>query len=289
LKYQAKSYIMKITVLVENSLSENKIPGLKPEHGLSIHIALEKTNILFDVGQSDLFAKNAKTLGIDLSLVDFLILSHGHFDHGGGLKTFFEINEKASVYMHKEAVKEHYAKIFGWIPYNVGLNKETIDKNKHRIHFIDQKTSISQNILLIDNFPTDFPQPSGNRSLYEKKGQQKAHDTFQHEIALLINEKDKSILFTACSHSGIINMHNKAKELNGGKKIDHVLGGFHTHNPISKRNESKAYLERLTGEMEKTHSIYHTGHCTGKSNLSFMKKIMKDKILSMNTGERIEI
>jgi 7,8-dihydropterin-6-yl-methyl-4-(beta-D-ribofuranosyl)aminobenzene 5'-phosphate synthase len=280
---------MKITVLVENSLCENPVPALKTEHGLSVHIEIGKTNILFDVGQSDLFAKNAQELGIDISNVDYLIISHGHFDHGGGLKKFFELNEKAEVFMHRDAIKKHFTMLLGIIPYDLGLNKKIINKFKDRITFIDKKTPIGDSIMIIEDFPENFPQPTGNLSLYEKQSNKKVYDAFKHEIALLINEKENSTLFTGCSHSGIMNMIAKAEAMNKGKNIDFVFGGFHVHNPVSKKNESKAYLQRLIGEMEKTNSIYYTGHCTGKSNFDFIKNILADKIHSMNTGDRIVV
>jgi 7,8-dihydropterin-6-yl-methyl-4-(beta-D-ribofuranosyl)aminobenzene 5'-phosphate synthase len=83
---------MKISVLCENTTKKENILS---EHGLSLFIETEKHKILFDMGQSDAFLKNAKTLGIDLSTVDIAILSHGHYDHGGGLRAFLEYNEKA--------------------------------------------------------------------------------------------------------------------------------------------------------------------------------------------------
>ena len=79
---------MKIIALLENT---TKHANIGCEHGLSLYIDTGSHKILFDMGQSDLFYENAKKLGVDLSLVDIAIISHGHNDHGGGLKTFLEI------------------------------------------------------------------------------------------------------------------------------------------------------------------------------------------------------
>ena len=268
---------------------KNPEEKVKPEHGLSIHIELKNTSVLFDVGQSDQFAKNAEILGIDLSKVEILVISHGHFDHGGGLRTFFELNDQAKVYMHREAVKEHYTKIFGLFPYKIGLDKRIVKEFSNRIIYIDDNFSIEEDCILITDFPGHFPQPTGNLSLYEKEGSRKVHDSFKHEIALLINENNHSTLFTGCSHSGIVNMIAKSQEENDGSKIDYVFGGFHTHNPISKKNESQVYLNNLSVEMEKTGSIFYTGHCTGKTNLEYLSGLLVNKIKPMNTGDRIEI
>ena len=95
---------MKITVLTENTTEL----GLPVEHGLSLFIEIGDRRILFDSGQSDLFAKNAEALGVDLKTVDFAVLSHGHYDHGGGLKKFLEVNGKAKIYMSRYAFEPHF-------------------------------------------------------------------------------------------------------------------------------------------------------------------------------------
>ena len=97
---------MKITVLVENTTSNQK---LNVEHGLSLYIETDKHHILFDAGDSNLFLENAKKLNIDLSLVDIFILSHGHHDHGGGLNAFLEINDKANIYVQHHAFSPHFS------------------------------------------------------------------------------------------------------------------------------------------------------------------------------------
>ena len=96
---------MKITVLAENTAVSNDFGA---EHGLSLLIESDGKKILFDMGQTDLFASNASLLGINLSDVDIAVLSHGHYDHGGGLKKFLEANTKAPVYINKHAFEPHY-------------------------------------------------------------------------------------------------------------------------------------------------------------------------------------
>lgn len=95
-------------MLVENT-TNNKV--LKPKHGLSIHIETPKHKILFDIGPNNPFIHNANQLGIDLTEVDTLVISHGHFDHGGALSSFLNINTKAKIYIHRQAFEPHYIKV----------------------------------------------------------------------------------------------------------------------------------------------------------------------------------
>ena len=97
---------MTIKSVVENTSAV----GLPVEHGLSLYIQLENgRNILFDMGQRRLFAENAEQLGLSIADIDTAIVSHGHYDHGGGLRAFLEINDKAKVYIHKDAFQPHYS------------------------------------------------------------------------------------------------------------------------------------------------------------------------------------
>ncbi len=280
---------MKITVLAENSICQNNSKAVKPEHGLSLYIEYRDKKILFDVGQSDLFIKNAVKLGVDLSLIDYVFISHGHIDHGGGIEHFLKINKTAKIYLHRRATEKYYTKIFGWIPYYVGLNRNIIKANSDRFIFIEKDLFIADGINLIEEFLQDFPQPEANRQLFEKSGSQFTLDKFKHELVLLLEEKDGAVLFTACSHSGIINMVNTALFRFPQLKFKAIFGGFHTHNPINRRDESDVYIEKLITALGNIKAVFYTGHCTGQKNFKKIKEKLGEKIQTMNTGEIIEV
>jgi 7,8-dihydropterin-6-yl-methyl-4-(beta-D-ribofuranosyl)aminobenzene 5'-phosphate synthase len=280
---------MTITVLIENTVCNINPSGVNGEHGISLFIETDDNKILFDTGKSGLFYQNAQKLGIDIAEVDYVFISHGHFDHGGGLKQFLAINHKASIYLHHKAFGKHYAKLLGFIPLYIGLDRKIWKQHHERFILLDKETHITPNLIIIDDFESHFPIPKGNNSLYEKVNNKLQKDTFSHEIALIISNNDNNILLTGCSHSGIINMYDKASKVLDQSTIDTVIGGFHIHNPVTKKNESKAYLDQLAAALKKTGATYYTGHCTGEKNYNYLKQQLGDKLNTMRTGDVIKI
>lgn len=279
---------MKITVLAENSICKTSSENLESENGLSLFIEFDERKILFDTGQSDMFIKNAEKMGIDLSQVDYLVISHGHFDHGGGLKYFLRINIKAKIFLHINAANKFYTKVFGLIPYYVGLDQKIIAQ-KDRLYFIDEDTQIDNKMILLEGFPDVFPQPEANKALFEKVKNRFIADKFNHELAMLLIENNEIVLFTGCSHSGIINIVEEVKLYSKTMKIKATFGGFHIHNPISNKNESPDYIDKLAEALGETDQVFYTGHCTGEKNFRYIKGWLCMKIQTMNTGEVIEV
>jgi 7,8-dihydropterin-6-yl-methyl-4-(beta-D-ribofuranosyl)aminobenzene 5'-phosphate synthase len=217
---------MKITVLAENSVRKTNTSNLKSENGLSLIIEFDERKILFDTGQSDLFIHNAEKMGIDLSQVDYLVISHGHFDHGDGLKQFLKINKKAKIFLHINAAHKFYTKMFGFIPYYVGLDSKIIAQ-RTRIYFIEEDTQIDGKIILLEGFTEVFPQPEANKALSEKTKSRFIADRFNHELAMLLIENDEIVLFSGCSHSRIINKIEEVKLFSRDMRIKATFGGFH--------------------------------------------------------------
>ena len=279
---------MRVIVLAENSVCKTNSLNVKAENGLSLFIEFGEKKILFDTGQSDLFIHNAGKLGIDLSQVDYLVISHGHFDHGGGLKHFLKINKKAKIFLHINASHKFYTKIFGFIPYYVGLDQKIITKST-RMYFIEEDTQINDNIILLEGFAEVFPQPEANKALFEKTRNRLVIDRFTHEIVMLLIENDEIVLFSGCSHSGIINIIEEVKLLSRNMKIKATFGGFHINNSINRKNESQDYIEELSEALGETDAVFYTGHCTGEENFLYIKSWMGKKIQTMNTGEVIEV
>ena len=246
---------MKITTLLENT---TKRSDLQAEHGLSLYIETGDRKILFDMGQTDLFAKNAETLGIDLSEVDIAVLSHGHYDHGGGLRKFLEINRHAPIYMSQ----------YAFLPYYNGSGKyiglDTVLANDPRIVFTDDIHEIDSLLRLFSCNDRERKYHFDHFGLSEMKDGCLIPDSFRHEQCLLIEENGKRILFSGCSHKGILNIMDWFSP-------DVLVGGFHF---------SKMPLDEELAEMGKMlaryPTVFYTCHCTGSEQLEFMRRYMSN-------------
>ena len=257
---------MKITALIENTSAL----GLPAEHGLSLFAETAGCRFLFDMGQTDLFARNAKTLGIDLKTADFAVLSHGHYDHGGGLKTFLSVNRRAPVYVSRFAFEPHYN---GTEKY-IGLDREL--KDSPRIVFVGEEREISKGIKVCScqNKPKymDF----GSCGLNMMQDGLLKEEDFRHEQYLLMEENGKRILFSGCSHRGILNIMRWFHP-------DILIGGFH-FSKLALDGTLDGYAKALNA----CPTVYYTGHCTGKAQYEFMKERMEN-LHYLSTGESITI
>lgn len=256
---------MKIVSLVENtSLNET----LVSEHGLSLYIETDKNKILFDMGQTDLFAENAKKLGIDLSQVDIAILSHGHYDHGGGLRKFLEINKKAFVYMSKYAFGQFYN---GREKY-IGLDDSL--RAAKRIIYTDDVVEIAEGLTLFHCNHLEKRYDLGSFGLNKKVEGKFIPDDFLHEQYFIIEEGGKKILISGCSHKGILNIVEWFKP-------DVLIGGFHFSKlPLDEGLESYAKI------LDNYDVEYYTCHCTGIEQYQFMKNYMSG-LKYLATGDSI--
>lgn len=258
---------MKIVSLVENTSSNE---CLTSEHGLSLYIEMSQHKILFDMGQSELFAENASKLGIDLSQVDLAILSHGHYDHGGGLKRFLEINSKAKVYISKHAFWKYYNGTEKYIGLDVKLQES------ERIIFTDGQVELSKDLTLYHCNEREKRYDLGSFGLNKKVDDVFVADDFLHEQYLYIQENENRVLISGCSHKGVLNIVEWFQP-------DVLVGGFHFSKlPMDETLEDYAKI------LDAYNTEYYTCHCTGMEQYQFMKKYMQ-RLNYLATGNKMEL
>lgn len=263
---------MILTALVDNSRLENRT-DLIVERGLSLYVNTMGKQILFDTGSSKAFCDNAAALNIKIQDVDAAVISHRHHDHCNGMTHFLDRNSMAQVYFRECEEKDYCFKAFGFKS-NVGIDKDLLVTAKKQLSFINKTTEIFPNVFLITNLSSRYKQPKGNKYLYADSGQGFTHDTFDHELLMVIKESDGLIVFTGCAHSGVLNMVETAVELFPNTRIKAVVGGFHLVGlPLfNSIGGSKEDIEAI-GKSLLTYPIdkLYTGHCTGMK--AFGKKL----------------
>ncbi|MDI3494142.1 MAG: 7,8-dihydropterin-6-yl-methyl-4-(beta-D-ribofuranosyl)aminobenzene 5-phosphate synthase [Pseudothermotoga sp.] len=245
---------MNLKVLCNDKARE----GFYSEHGLSILI---DDKILFDTGQTDVFLKNGRIMNIDFEKIEKIIISHGHYDHAGGLKYWDNVD--ATVYIHKEAVVQKYSqnKPAG-IPFE-------LEKTGVEIRYLQDDITIDK-IQFINSVPLFENIIDKN---FTKNGE---YDLFEDEINIVIEDK----LFTGCAHRGIENIIEYVLE---NRKVNYVIGGFHLVNsPLGR-------IEKIAKLFFENDLCIIPLHCTGQDAVEIFKKKLKEKCVVLQTGDELRL
>ena len=260
---------MTITVLMENTAVS---PEFTAEHGLSLFVETDRARFLFDAGQSGAFADNAQRLGVNLKTADFAVLSHGHYDHGGGMLRFLDRNHRAKLYVNQNAFGIHRNAAGRYI----GLDPALAERG--RLVRTGDECAIAPGLTLSTCNALPRPVPTDPCGLTEQVGEFLLPDEFCHEQYLLVEEHGKRILFSGCSHKGILNILSWFRP-------DVLVGGFHFKSLDPHSPQLRAWGEA----MAKYDTVFYTGHCTGEEQFAVLKEILGDRLHAIRTGSVVEI
>lgn len=264
---------MKVHVLMENTAMDSRFAA---EHGLSLLLETRRHRILFDAGQSSAFADNAARMGLDLREVDLCVLSHGHYDHGGGLKRFLELNDHAPVYLSRHAFESH------WHGSEKYIGLDTSLEASERLIRVADRLDIDEELSLLSCNGWRKVEPTDSFGLCVKSGDALLPDDFRHEQYLLVRDEGREILFSGCSHKGILNIARWFA-------LDALVGGFHFTKLDPDAPEDRSRLEAAAKALLQSPTRYFTGHCTGARQFQFLKQIMGERLEAISTGMTLEI
>ena len=248
----------KITALVENTVAQSgkKLIG---EHGLSFYIETQNNKILFDTGQNLAISNNAQVLGIDLSLIDTVILSHGHYDHTGGLKSLLECNRDFRLYAHPDVFGQKVKGAEDDFKYiGIPVDKHFLEEKGIDIKLDRNPAQICPGIMTTGEIPLENDFEGLESVFYIKNENGVVADTLADDQAVILDTDKGVTVLLGCSHRGVINTLTQVVRLTGKKRIHAILGGLH----LGKASEAKLskIMDHLRGfGLEKL----GVGHCTG--------------------------
>lgn len=262
---------IQFTTLMEDNLCQD---GLIAEHGLSIYIETPKHKLLVDCGQSEKTWENAKIKGIDISKVDTVVLSHGHYDHCGGMMALASVNKKADIYVRENAGREYYSYKQGGEKY-IGIDKNIF--KLPNLHLVSGNIVIDEELSLFTNVECKYPLPKGNRRLHEKKDGEFVQDMFTHEQYLVIRyDNEKYALISGCAHNGILNILDAFRDIYGTNPSI-VISGFHMIQ-AEYTGKDLEEIRQVAQELAKMGTVFYTGHCTGQIAYEILKEGMGEKL-----------
>ncbi|MBN2890496.1 MAG: MBL fold metallo-hydrolase [Bacteroidales bacterium] len=254
---------MKITILTENFAGSRFLS----EHGFSYFIEYEGFKLLWDTGATDIFLQNAKRLNIDIDEVETVALSHGHWDHGDGLRFL----KNKTVITHPNTFIKRYRRLNNEY---LGLN-QTIDQVRENFNLIlsDKPHFITENIVFLGEIPRKFGFEQWNTPYIDEFGKD---DLITDDSALVAILDEELVIVAGCSHSGICNIIEYAKKVTGIFKINTVIGGFHLKKADERTKKTIEYFKE-----QKVKNIMPS-HCTQLPALvEFYKEF---EIIQVKTG-----
>lgn len=266
---------MKLTVLTDNNVLQSK--NFLGEHGLSFYLELDDKKILFDTGCSDVFLKNAPEMGINLLDLDYIVLSHGHYDHCWGLTHYLPFYlaalkqghtiKKPTILTHTDTFNEktdNNSNEIGSL-----ISKEKLQKI-FEIKLTNKPFQITENLIFLGEIPrnNDF---EGNEPIGKVFKNDKFKDDYIVEDSALVYKSNNGlVIITGCSHSGICNIIDYSKNVCNESSIADIVGGFHLVNPSHEKVFRTAdYLSKLGVKQ------IHPCHCTDFSSKIILSKYVK--------------
>lgn len=274
--------LTRITVLVENTVHR---PGLLAEHGLSYWIEAGDRRVLFDTGQGSVLAGNAYKLGVPLRQAEAVVLSHGHFDHTGGLAEVLKQGPSMAVYLHPAALEPKFARNDNGTAREIGMPapaQAALDQRAPRPVFTTEPTPVAGGLTATGPVPrtTDFEDTGGPFFLDRDT---RRPDPLADDQSLFFDTSQGTVVLLGCAHSGVINTLRYVQSLTGARPIHAVVGGMHLVRASAER------LARTVEEFRRLNvAILAPAHCTGMAATVGLWQALGPKCRVCNVATRFE-
>lgn len=278
---------MRVTVLMENSTPSSR---LEARHGLSLWLELDDgRRVLFDMGPNDGFLANARSLGVDVTEADLAVVSHGHYDHGGGLGAFLaacgDAGRDVPVYVREHAFEEH---VSGTPERHHAIGLDPALATDPRVRPTGERCDLGGGLALFSTARRAHPTARSNGRLMERRDGALVPDRFLHEQSLLVREGDRLALVSGCSHGGVLNLMDAAEGL-AGAPLTSVVAGFHLMDPSGGTVEDEELTRSLARELAARPARYLTCHCTGTDAFALLRDELGRRVSYLHVGSRVTL
>jgi len=278
-----REILTRITILVDNNVGPE--PGLVAEHGFAALIERARDRILFDTGQGPALIRNAATLGIDLSTLTSVVLSHGHYDHTGGLLHCVYKNPGVTVVAHPKALNLHFKLQKGeGAPKSIGIphQRELMEHCGARFHLTEDFEEISQGVWFTGYVPRDFSHNKDGR-LVIPSADGFQPDMIEDDASLLLDTRSGFVLLLGCAHAGVRNILEYVCRKAGIDRLHAVVGGTHLgFSPQSETYAAIAVLEQFDVR------LLAPAHCTGPGPSGLLQAYFQERFRRAQVGSVFE-
>ncbi len=262
-----KDIWLKFAVLSENTVG---VPnGIIGEWGLSIYLEAGGIKILFDTGQSGVLLNNAGRMGIDLRSVGTLVLSHGHYDHTGGMRSFLRYRGRLPVYAHPDLFARHYGTPEKPRYIGVPYRKELLENLGAEFILMKEPFELAPGVFISGEAPRKVVFKNPKETLFcRKNGKTIKPDPFHDDMSLYCVTPAGLFIILGCAHAGLINIVEHAREVTGESRVYGIIGGTHLGPaPVEQQEATINYLKELDLQ------FLGANHCTGLPVISRLANI----------------
>ena len=267
---------VRITVLVENEATAE----LGAEHGWAALVEAGGKRGLFDTGESGLVVRNARALGVDLGSLDWIALSHGHYDHTGGLRAVLAQAGDVTVHAHPEALGEKLVRDLAGQWREAGMS---VGRDEARFECSPEPVALAEGVTLTGEVPrvTDY-ETVPDRFVTERDGR-RVHDEFPDDQALILATEGGLVVVLGCAHAGVVNTVLHAREITGEERVRGVLGGMHLVSAPPERIE-----KTIAAFREWEPELVGPAHCTGEEAVGAFRDAFGERCVACPGGTVLE-